>query len=158
MLFAQQSCSVYAADYDADGVVETVRQITECGGTTIATEIDVADESANEQLIADCVAAFGGLHIFFANAGIMGSTQPFWELDAEEWIDTLQVNCVGVAMGFKFAARYKTTLHLSFDFRYSYSPPQKLHFESFQFLSRSLSCEEQAGGIRLLALSMKLIL
>ena len=106
LLFAEQSCKVYAADYDADGVAETVNQISERGGHAIAAEVDVADERANEQLVADCVAAFGGLHIFFANAGVMGSTQPFWEQDSQDWLDTLTVNTVGVAMGFKFAARF----------------------------------------------------
>ena len=104
-MFAQQSCKVYAADYDADGVSETVKQITDQGGVAIAAEIDVTDEEANEQLVNDCVKAFGGLHIYFANAGVMGSTQPFWELDTEDWLDVLRVNTVGVAMGFKFAAR-----------------------------------------------------
>lgn len=106
LMFAKQSCKVYAADYDADGVTETVKQITDQGGVAIACEIDVTDEEANEQLVNDCVKAFGGLHIYFANAGVMGSTQPFWELDTEDWLDVLKVNTVGVAMGFKFAARY----------------------------------------------------
>jgi len=66
--------------------------------------LDVGLEEANKALIDRCVARFGAVHVFFANAGVSGAQKTFWDTTADEWNRTLRVNCVGVGMGFKYAA------------------------------------------------------
>ena len=41
-----------------------------------AAKVDVTNEQANEDLVRACVAEFGGLNIFFANAGTMSGVGP----------------------------------------------------------------------------------
>jgi len=97
---------VYCVDWNEAGVQETAAIITRAGGRAEAAKADVGDEGANKDIVDACVAAFGGLHIFFANAGVVGMPQAFWDTSAAEWERVLRVNTVGAAMGFKHAAVY----------------------------------------------------
>jgi NAD(P)-dependent dehydrogenase (short-subunit alcohol dehydrogenase family) len=108
--FAAAGARVLAADVDAAGVAETVRMIDERGGggggVAKAAVVDVGAEAAVAALVGDAVAAFGGLDVMFANAGITGPLRPLDELDAEAFAKVLQVNLIGAFLCVKYAARH----------------------------------------------------
>eukprot|EP00928_Gymnodinium_smaydae_P065083 TRINITY_DN4827_c0_g2_i1.p1 TRINITY_DN4827_c0_g2~~TRINITY_DN4827_c0_g2_i1.p1 ORF type:complete len:291 (+),score=37.59 TRINITY_DN4827_c0_g2_i1:77-949(+) len=101
--FAEQGACVYCADYNLEGAQQTAEMITAFGGRVKAAQVDVSSEKANADMIADCVREFGGLDVFFANAGIGSTPSPFWDLDVAEWEQVLRVNTIAVAIGFKHA-------------------------------------------------------
>jgi len=67
-------------------------------------ECDAGSEAAVAKLVADTVAAHGGLDIFFANAGISGGLDSIFEQDEAVWAEILRINTIGPAMAIKYAA------------------------------------------------------
>eukprot|EP00930_Biecheleria_cincta_P038445 TRINITY_DN26415_c0_g1_i1.p1 TRINITY_DN26415_c0_g1~~TRINITY_DN26415_c0_g1_i1.p1 ORF type:complete len:252 (-),score=45.46 TRINITY_DN26415_c0_g1_i1:65-820(-) len=106
LAFAEQGACVYCVDWDQAGTDDTAAAIIRTGGRAKAAQFDVSTEEANRKMVANCIAEFGGLHVFFANAGVSGSPKAFWDLSAEDWERTLRINTIGVAMGFKYAAQH----------------------------------------------------
>jgi NAD(P)-dependent dehydrogenase (short-subunit alcohol dehydrogenase family) len=51
------------------------------------------------------VREFGTLDVCYANAGISGCAKPFFELDANDWRQVLEVNLIGVFLAIKHASR-----------------------------------------------------
>ncbi len=58
---------------------------------------DAADETAVRAVVSDAVERYGRLDVFFANAGIIGSTVTFQDVDEEDFMRTLRVNTLGCA-------------------------------------------------------------
>jgi len=102
--FAEEGAAVVAADLAEESVAETVRQIEQAGGRAAAAVLDAGDEDAVAGLVGDCVAEFGGLDAFFANAGVSGGLTPLLELTAEDWLPVLRVNLLGPFLAIKHAA------------------------------------------------------
>lgn len=67
-------------------------------------ECDAGSEDAVAKLVADTLADHGGLHVFFANAGISGGLSSIFEQTEEDWAEVLRVNTIGPAMAIKHAA------------------------------------------------------
>jgi len=89
----------------------TVALFREHGATVVGADLHGADatcDAGNEAqvaaLIADTVAAHGGLDIFFANAGIGGGLQSILEQSEQDWAEVLRVNLIGPAVAIKHAA------------------------------------------------------
>lgn len=74
---------------------ETVKLVEEQGRRILAREVDVRDLAGLEAVVRDGVAAFGRLDVVVANAGIVNYGRT-WELDEEQWQDTIDVNLTGV--------------------------------------------------------------
>ncbi len=102
-LFAAEGAAVVAADVDG-AVAETVEAIASAGGTAVAVTTDVTDEDAVAALVARSVSEHGGLDVMYANAGIVGTVAPVWELTPDDWRATLEVNLVGTFLCVKHAA------------------------------------------------------
>ena len=51
------------------------------------------------------VSEFGTLDALYANAGVSGGFRNFLELSAQDWMDVLSVNLIGVYLAIKHAAR-----------------------------------------------------
>jgi 3-oxoacyl-[acyl-carrier protein] reductase len=75
---------------DRASVDAVVAEINAAGGQAIGCLADVSDQKATEQMIADAVAAFGGLDILVSNAGLRRQT-PFLEMTLTEWREILSV-------------------------------------------------------------------
>ncbi|WP_033920035.1 SDR family NAD(P)-dependent oxidoreductase [Sphingomonas sp. 37zxx] len=97
--FAAEGGRVIAADL-SDAVDETVAGLD----TAIALRIDAGDEADVARLVAAACDRFGGLDIFYANAGISGGADGIFDSSVELWTEVLRVNLIGPFLGIKHAA------------------------------------------------------
>jgi len=83
----------YAAATPED-LRETARLVEAEGRKVLAREVDIRDDAALRQLVADGVEQFGRLDILVANAGVL-SWGRLWELTDEQWNTVIDVNLTG---------------------------------------------------------------
>jgi 3-oxoacyl-[acyl-carrier protein] reductase len=100
---AAEGARIVAADLNQTGAEAVVDQIARAGGQALAIRADVTVPRDNQMMVERARAAFGGLHVFFANAGV-----PQFKLDIEEVDETvfdriMAVNVKGVWLGAKYA-------------------------------------------------------
>jgi Dehydrogenases with different specificities (related to short-chain alcohol dehydrogenases) len=102
--FAAEGAAVACADRDGAAAAETARMIEDKGGRAIACAADVTSDADTEQMVAETVAAFGGLDALYANAGVAGpGSAP--DLDLEDWNRVIAVNLTGVYLSARHALR-----------------------------------------------------
>lgn len=77
-----------------EDLAETVALVEKLGRRIIPIQADVRDYDRVEATLADAVAELGRLDVVIANAG-MTSAAPAWEIDAEHWQVTLDINLTG---------------------------------------------------------------
>ncbi|MDF9747196.1 SDR family NAD(P)-dependent oxidoreductase [Natrinema salsiterrestre] len=87
----------------SDGIDETA-DLIDAPDRTLAVETDVTDSESVADAIDETVATFGGLDCLVNNAGIAGPTAPIEETEDGEWLETLDVNVVGIARATREAA------------------------------------------------------
>ena len=75
---------------DRSAVDAVVGEINQGGGQAVGVLGDVADPAATARMVADAVAAFGGIDILVSNAGLRRQT-PFLEMSFAEWREILSV-------------------------------------------------------------------
>jgi NAD(P)-dependent dehydrogenase (short-subunit alcohol dehydrogenase family) len=96
-LWAEEGARVVVADIDVEagnGVVETVKSR---GGSAIFVRADVSTAADADRLVAKAVATFGGLHVLYNNAGILGTRGvQLTEFDDAVAEKLLRVNIMGV--------------------------------------------------------------
>jgi NAD(P)-dependent dehydrogenase (short-subunit alcohol dehydrogenase family) len=97
-LFAEEGALVVAADLN-----ETVDETVAGQGNMLAVRMDAGDEGDVERLVATACERFGGLDIFFANAGISGGASGIFDSTMELWTEVLRVNLIGPALAIKHA-------------------------------------------------------
>ncbi|MDP5278357.1 glucose 1-dehydrogenase [Sphingomonas sp. DG1-23] len=97
-LFAEEGARVVAADL-SEAVHDTVAGL----GGALALEVDAGDEGDVERLVATACDRFGGLDVFFANAGISGGASGIFDSTVELWTEVLRVNLIGPALAIKHA-------------------------------------------------------
>jgi SDR family mycofactocin-dependent oxidoreductase len=73
---------------------ETVRLVEAEGRKVLARQVDIRDDPALRQLVADGIEQFGRLDIVVANAGVLGWGR-LWELTDEQWDTVIGVNLTG---------------------------------------------------------------
>ncbi len=74
-------------------------------GPALVMSGDVTDEDCNEAVADACVAEWGGLDVWIANAGISPVVAGPRETDAGVWRRVLEVNLTGSFLGARAAAR-----------------------------------------------------
>ena len=101
LLFAAEGAKVVVADLQDDWAAETVRLITDAGGTASAVHCNVTVESDVEGAVAACVAEHGRLDIMFNNAGVTGMKpgQTFEDHTVEDFERLTSINFKGVFLG-----------------------------------------------------------
>jgi NAD(P)-dependent dehydrogenase (short-subunit alcohol dehydrogenase family) len=98
-LFAAEGARVIVADLDnAD---QTAAEIGKAAHDLV---VDAGDEDGVRRLVAAAEEHFGGLDIFFANAGISGGLKGIFEQEVEDWQEILRVNLIGPWLAVKHAA------------------------------------------------------
>ncbi|XP_068661139.1 short-chain dehydrogenase reductase 3b-like [Aristolochia californica] len=102
-LFVEQGAYVVIADVQD----ELGRHVVDSIGPHRSSYIhcDVRDEKQVEDAVKHAIATYGGLHVLFSNAGVMGPLTSILEMDLQEFHHTMAVNVMGVATTIKYAAR-----------------------------------------------------
>jgi SDR family mycofactocin-dependent oxidoreductase len=77
-----------------EDLAETVRLVEAEGAAVLARQVDIRDDPALRQLVADGVERFGRLDILVANAGVL-SWGRLWEISDEQWNTVIDVNLTG---------------------------------------------------------------
>jgi 3-oxoacyl-[acyl-carrier protein] reductase len=100
---AREGARVVVADVDETGAKGVVEEIERAGGQAVAVRADVTRASDGQTLVEQAVARWGGLDVFYANAGV-----PQWKTDVEEVDEAtfdriMAANVKGVFLGAKFA-------------------------------------------------------
>ena len=99
-LFADQGALLIVSDI-SDAVEETAAQI---GPAAIAIRGDAGSDEDVAHLVRSAAARFGGVDIFFANAGVSGGLASIFEQSAADWAEILRINLIGPAMAVRHAA------------------------------------------------------
>jgi NAD(P)-dependent dehydrogenase (short-subunit alcohol dehydrogenase family) len=103
-LFAAEGARVIAADNSVTDLEATVAAIADAGGSALAVPADAGLERDVKTLVERAVHEWGGLDVFFANAGISGGPTPFFAQSVELWQEVLRVNLIGPFLAIKHAA------------------------------------------------------
>lgn len=101
--FAAEGGSVLCADW-SEAVEETAQAIRDAGGTSAAMRIDAGKEEDVIALVTAAADKFGGLDVFFANAGISGGMANIFDTSVELITEVLRVNLIGPFLAIKHAA------------------------------------------------------
>lgn len=103
LMFAAAGARVVAVDL-AEGVTDTVEVLKAAGGQGVALTLDAGKEADVIRAVDTAVSEYGGLDVFFANAGITGGIRNFFEATPEVWAEVLRVNLIGPFLAIKHAA------------------------------------------------------
>jgi 2-dehydro-3-deoxy-L-rhamnonate dehydrogenase (NAD+) len=93
--FLESGASVALWDMDADESAKTAAQL-ESRGRVLTQAVDVSDLAQVEAAAAATAAAFGGIDILVANAGIAGPNHKAWEYPVDEWRRVIEIDLMGV--------------------------------------------------------------
>jgi NAD(P)-dependent dehydrogenase (short-subunit alcohol dehydrogenase family) len=114
---AEAGARVTLTDIDAEGAEREAARLRGEGYAARSAQLDVVDRAATSRIFDDHVAAYGGLDIAFANAGI-DPGEGFWNpggfrnpegqidtLDPARWDRTIAINLTGVFNTIREATR-----------------------------------------------------
>jgi NAD(P)-dependent dehydrogenase (short-subunit alcohol dehydrogenase family) len=104
--FAEEGASVVLCDVEGDGLGQTVSMVEDAGGSAMGVIASVTDSEAVRGLVEECVGRFGGLEVFYANAGISGGMVSLLDLEVEQWRQVLDTNLIGPFLCIKHAATH----------------------------------------------------
>ena len=104
--FASEGASVLCVGRTRAALDETVAQVRAAGGIAEAFVADATREPEIEAAVAHCVAIFGGLEIFFANAGNTDAFVPLLDQSVEVWEQQYRDNTISAFIAVKHAGRH----------------------------------------------------
>ena len=90
---------------------ETVRVITEAGGTALFLSTDVTVAEQLDNLGKQTVDSYGGLHVAFNNAGVLPPTDSLLEQTEADWDKITDVDLKGVFLSLKAEIAHMVTHH-----------------------------------------------
>ncbi|MGB0133940.1 3-hydroxybutyrate dehydrogenase [Dokdonella sp.] len=93
-VYAQNGAAVVIADLNIDGANATAREITDAGGKAIGVAMDVTDEAAVDNGVAEAIRKLGKVDILVSNAGIQ-IVKPVEEFSLAEWKKMLAIHLDG---------------------------------------------------------------
>ena len=83
-------------DMDADETARTAGELRARGGDVLTQTVDVSRLEEVEAATRATAAAFGGVDILVANAGIAGPNHKTWEYPPDEWKRVIEVDLLSV--------------------------------------------------------------
>ena len=102
--FAAEGAKVVLSDIDAEKGAAAAAAIAETGAEARFIACDVGDKAQVDAVVAEAVAAYGGLDCAIANAGIVHACD-FLDLAEEDFDRVIRVNLKGVFLTGQAAAR-----------------------------------------------------
>ena len=91
---AAQGAGVVVNDLDADEAKSAVDEIKQAGGRAVANSSDIGTRKGAQELVAQCVDEFGGIHAVVNNAGIVRD-RSFLKMTDQEWDDVIRIHASG---------------------------------------------------------------
>jgi NAD(P)-dependent dehydrogenase (short-subunit alcohol dehydrogenase family) len=98
----------------ASGIGKATAELFRADGATVVAadraegdnlvSLDAGSEADVERLVEQTVADFGGIDVFFANAGISGGLAGLFDQSAADWEEILRINLIGPWLAIKYAA------------------------------------------------------
>lgn len=99
LLFAAHGASLVLVARRRARLDALVAEIGASGGNAIAVAGDIADGQTHAAAVAAAQARFGGLHVAFNNAGMVGPMQPLADIDLLDWEAVLATNLTAAFLG-----------------------------------------------------------
>lgn len=96
-LMVARGARVVGVDLSTDAMAP----LSDLGDGFRALQGDVTDEGSVRAFVAEAVATFGPLDIFFNNAGIEGPVHPVGDYPIEDFLKVVDVNLTGTFLGLK---------------------------------------------------------
>lgn len=107
---AAAGATVVIGDRNLEKAQEVARAIGSHGCIVEAVQMDVADQTSVDRMMADVVERYGRLDILFSNAGIL-LDQSLDEITREQWQKTMEINVDGAFYCCKAAYGYMKQQH-----------------------------------------------
>jgi NAD(P)-dependent dehydrogenase (short-subunit alcohol dehydrogenase family) len=96
LAFADTGASLVLAARTEPALQETRELAVRRGGRAVVVPTDVTDPAQVQRMTQTAVDEFGAIGVLVCNSGIAGPTAPLWEIEPEQWRETLSVNLEGV--------------------------------------------------------------
>jgi NAD(P)-dependent dehydrogenase (short-subunit alcohol dehydrogenase family) len=103
---AREGATVTVGDIDPQAAQRVADDIADAGGQARAHVVDVSNADQVQAMVADTVAAYGGLDILHNNAAALDQNrldQDILSMDLATWDRVLAVNLTGAMLGCRFA-------------------------------------------------------
>ncbi len=101
-LFAAEGAKVVVSDWDVERGPTIAEAISSDGGTATFIKADVSKADEVEAVVKATVDAYGGLHVLFNNAGIVGDTASTVDCTEENWDAVVDISLKGTFLGMKY--------------------------------------------------------
>ncbi|MCH8813578.1 MAG: SDR family oxidoreductase [Chloroflexi bacterium] len=101
-LFAAEGAKVVVSDWDVERGPTVADDISSGGGTATFVKADVSKTEDVRAMVQATVDTYGGLHVLFNNAGIVGDTASTTECTEENWDAVVDINLKGTFLGMKY--------------------------------------------------------
>ncbi len=97
--FAANGARVVLVARRREPLERLVADIEARGGQALAVPGDVTREETHRAAVEAAQRAFGGLHVAFNNAGLVGAMKPLEGISLAEWSEVLAVNLTAAFLG-----------------------------------------------------------
>ena len=101
---AAEGANLVISDLNLEAATAVAAKINEDGGSAIAVQADVTDRASVSASIAEAVAKFGRIDVYFNNAG-MNAPLKFLDITESNFELIMRVNALGVLIGTQEAAK-----------------------------------------------------
>jgi 3alpha(or 20beta)-hydroxysteroid dehydrogenase len=99
--FASEGARVVLVDVAAENLKKSVAAVEQVDGEALAVEADVTPLAEVERYAKAAVDRFGGVDVFFNNAGVLGALKPLVDYPEETFDRVIAVNVKAVWLGMK---------------------------------------------------------
>ena len=103
--FAKEGANVVVNDIDGPIAEEVAKEILDAGGSSLAINADVSDNSQVSEMFQKTVERYGPVDVLVNNAGLVSPMLHFFEADESWWRRIIDVNLTGHFLCSQHAAR-----------------------------------------------------
>jgi NAD(P)-dependent dehydrogenase (short-subunit alcohol dehydrogenase family) len=93
--YAREGAHLALASRDVLALQETRALVAEYGRDVLVVPLDLREEESVRAMAEQVLVHFGHVDILVNNSGIAGPTAPLWEIEPEQWRETLDVDLIG---------------------------------------------------------------
>lgn len=99
LTFGKQGAKIVVADFNEDGLNQTVSELNSFGVETIGIKVNVTNEIDIANMIDETVKTFGTVDILVNNAGVSDHMQAAGNVTDEVWERVMSINVTSVMRG-----------------------------------------------------------